>query len=62
MLKTGARIGIGDVTLALAPPPDSPLRDRDPERALFAAEARLLWTEAVLPGLRNSLLVGARIA
>ncbi len=60
MLTLGGRIVLDDVTPLAALPPDSPLRNRDPKRALFAGEARLAWTEVVLPDLRNSLLVGTR--
>jgi hypothetical protein len=49
-----------DVTPAAALPPESPLRTRDPKRALFTTDGRLLWTEVVLTDLSNSLLVGAR--
>jgi len=62
MLKRGGRIVMDDLTLVSALPIDSPLRDADPKRALFAAEDRLLWTEVVLPDLANSLLVGTRVA
>ncbi|HXZ65182.1 MAG TPA: class I SAM-dependent methyltransferase [Streptosporangiaceae bacterium] len=60
MLTPGGRIVMDDVTPELALPPDSPLRDHDRKRALFEAEDRLVWTEVVLPGLRDSLLVGTR--
>ncbi len=62
MLTPGGRIVMDDVTPELALPADSPLRDYDPKRALFEAEDLLLWTEVVLPDLRNSLLVGTRIS
>ena len=62
MLKRGGRIVMDDLTLVSALPIDSPLRDADPKRALFAAEDRLLWTEVVLPDLANSLLVGTWVA
>ena len=61
MLNVGGRIVMDDVTPVAALPPDSPLLDRDPKRALFAAEPRRLWAEVVLPDLRSSLLVGARV-
>jgi len=60
MLTPGGSIVMDDVTPVAALAPDSPLRDHDPKRALFAAEPRLRWTEVVLPDLRDSLLVGAR--
>ena len=50
-----------DVTPVAALPPDSPLKNHDPKRNLFAGDRHLLWTEVVLPDLRNSLLVGARV-
>jgi predicted O-methyltransferase YrrM len=62
LLRTGGRIVMDDVTPELALPPDSPLRGDDVKRRLFGGEARLVWTEVVLPDLRNSLLVGTRIA
>jgi hypothetical protein len=62
MLNPGAHIVMDDLTPVAALPPDSPLRDRDPKRDLFAADGRLLATEVVLPDLRNSLLVGARVS
>jgi predicted O-methyltransferase YrrM len=61
MLRQGAHIVMDDVTPALALPQDSPLRDHDPKRDLFATDGRLLWIEVVLDDLRNSLLIGARI-
>lgn len=62
MLRPGGHIVMDDVTPAAALRPDSPLRQRDPKRDLFATDIRLLWTEVVLDDLRNSLLVGARVA
>lgn len=61
MLTAGGRIVMDDVTPALALPSDSPFRERDPKRALFAAEDRLVSAEVVLPDLQNSLLVGTRV-
>lgn len=61
MLTPGGRIVMDDVTPVAALPPDSPLRAFDPKRELFAAEARLVWTEVVLPDLANSLLVGTKV-
>jgi predicted O-methyltransferase YrrM len=61
MLRPGGRIVMDDVTPQLALPDDSPFRDHDPKRELFATEARLVWTESVLPDLQNSLLVGTRV-
>jgi len=60
MLRPGAHIVMDDLTPAAALPPESPHRDHDPKRVLFATDHRLLWTEVVVPGLRDSLLVGAR--
>jgi predicted O-methyltransferase YrrM len=62
MLTPGGRLVMDDVTPAAALPRDSPHRDSDPKRALFAAEPRVFWTEVVLPDLANSLLVGTRVA
>lgn len=62
MLTSGGRIVMDDMTPKLALPADSPFRDHDPKRDLFAAEGRLLWTEVVLADLRHSLLVGTRTA
>jgi predicted O-methyltransferase YrrM len=61
MLRLGGRIVIDDVTPKAALPPDSPFHHGDPKRNLFASERRLVWTEVVLPDLRNSLLVGVRV-
>lgn len=60
MLRPGGQIVMDDVTPAAALPADSPFRQADPKRALFAGEGRLVWTEVVLPDLANSLLVGTR--
>jgi hypothetical protein len=49
-LGTGTRIGPAWMAAAM---PDS-------NREFFAGESRLVWTEAVLPDLANSLLVGTR--
>lgn len=62
MLKPCGRIVSDDVTPKLALPADSPFRDADPKRTLFASDDRLVWTEVVLPDLANSLLVGTRIS
>jgi predicted O-methyltransferase YrrM len=59
-LRVGGRLVMDDVTPVLALPPGSPLADTDPKRQFFLGEPRLVWTEAVLPDLRNSLLVGTR--
>jgi predicted O-methyltransferase YrrM len=60
LLKPGGRIVNDDITPVLALPAESPFRQADPKRELFAAESRLVWTEVVLPDLANSLLVGTR--
>jgi predicted O-methyltransferase YrrM len=62
MLRPGGRIVLDDVTPIAVLPADSPLRGTDFKRDVFAAEARLVWAEVVLPDLANSLLVGTRIA
>jgi predicted O-methyltransferase YrrM len=59
-LRPGGRIVMDDVTPVSLVPADSPLRERDVKREMFAGEARLTWTEVVLPDLANSLLVGTR--
>lgn len=59
-LRPGGRIVTDDMTPVLALPADSPFRERDAKREMFAAEDRLIWTEVVLPDLANSLLVGTR--
>ena len=59
-LKPGCRIVMDDLTPVQALPADSPLRQSDIKRELFAGESRLIWTEVVLPDLANSLLVGTR--
>ena len=58
LLRPGGRILMDDVTPVLALPPDSPLRESDVKRGLFAGHGGLTWTEVVLPDLKNSLLVG----
>ena len=60
LLRPGGRIVMDDLTPVQALPADSPLRQSDPKRALFAAELRLTWTEVTLPDLANSLLAGTR--
>jgi predicted O-methyltransferase YrrM len=60
MLRPGGRIVMDDVTPVLALPADSPLREFDIKRSLFAGQRDLTWTEVVLPDLSNSLLVGTR--
>jgi predicted O-methyltransferase YrrM len=60
LLRIGGRIVMDDVTPQRILPPDSPLRSQDAKRQLFSGEPRLVWTEVVLPDLRNSLLVGTR--
>jgi predicted O-methyltransferase YrrM len=60
LLRPGGRIVMDDLTPVRARPPDSPFRERDVKRELFAGEGRLAWTEVVLPDLANSLLVGTR--
>jgi predicted O-methyltransferase YrrM len=60
MLKPGGRIVMDDLTPERALLPDSPFRERDVKRELFAGERRLAWTEVVLPDLLNSLLIGTR--
>jgi predicted O-methyltransferase YrrM len=61
LLGPGGRIVMDDVTPVAALPADSPYRQADRKRELFAGEqARLVWTEVVLPDLENSLLVGTR--
>ena len=62
MLQPGGHIVLDDVTPMAVLPMDSPLRKTDFKRDVFAAEDRLVWSEAVLPDLENSLLVGTRIA
>jgi predicted O-methyltransferase YrrM len=62
LLRTGGHIVMDDVTPVRALPEDSPWRNGDPKRRLFAGEPRLAWTEVVLPDLENSLLAGTRIS
>jgi predicted O-methyltransferase YrrM len=61
LLRPGGRVVSDDVTPVAAMPADSPFRQRDAKRELFASEDGLIWTEVVLPDLVNSLLVGTRI-
>jgi predicted O-methyltransferase YrrM len=60
MLRPGGRIVMDDVTPVLALPADSPVRQFDIKRSLFAGQRSLTWAEVVLPDLANSLLVGTR--
>jgi predicted O-methyltransferase YrrM len=60
LLKPGGRIVMDDVTPVAALPVDSPLREHDVKRELFAGQPGLTWTEVVLPDLANSLLAGTR--
>ena len=59
-LRIGGRIVMDDVTPERMLPPDSPFRASDAKRQFFSSEPRLVSTEAVLPDLHNSLLVGTR--
>jgi predicted O-methyltransferase YrrM len=59
-LRVGGRIVMDDLTPVQALPPGSALRTSDRKRQLFLGEPRLVWAEAVLPDLQNSLLVGTR--
>jgi hypothetical protein len=60
LLRVGGRVVMDDVTPERVLPPDSPLRSNDLKRQFFSSEPRLVSTEAVLPDLQNSLLVGTR--
>jgi predicted O-methyltransferase YrrM len=60
LLRPGGRIVSDDLTPIAIMAPDSPFRDDDPKRSMFAGETRLSWTEVVLPDLKRSLLVGTR--
>lgn len=62
LLRVGGQIVMDDVTPHEAPPGDSPLRAGDVKRAFFFGDPRLVSTEIVLPDLRNSLLIGTRLA
>jgi predicted O-methyltransferase YrrM len=59
-LRIGGRIVMDDLTPQRMLPPDSPYRANDAKRQFFSSEPRLASTEAVLPDLHNSLLVGTR--
>ncbi len=60
MLRPGGRIVMDDLTPVQLLAADSPLRQSDLKRELFAGESRLTCAEVVLPDLANSLLVGTR--
>lgn len=62
LLRIGGRLVFDDVTPVEALPADSPYRENDPKRQFFFTDSRLIATEVVLPDLRNSLLVGTRVA
>lgn len=59
-LRIGGCIVMDDITPERVLPPDSPYRTSDAKRQFFGREPRLVSTEAVLPDLHNSLLVGTR--
>jgi predicted O-methyltransferase YrrM len=59
LLRPGGRIVMDDVTPRRALAPNSPLLTDDLKRRYFASN-ELVFTEVVLPDLRNSLLVGTR--
>ena len=59
--RIGGQIVMDDVTpLASGRAPDAP--GHDLKREFFLTEPRLISTEIVLPDLRNSLLIGTRLA
>jgi predicted O-methyltransferase YrrM len=62
LLRIGGQIVMDDVTPLAALPPDPPLRASDIKRDFFFGDPRLVSTEIVLPDLRNSLLIGTRLA
>lgn len=62
LVRVGGRIAMDDVTPVIALPEGSPYRDYDPKREAILGSRRLRGAELVLPDLRNSLLVGTRIA
>ncbi len=62
LLRVGGRIVMDDVTPLAVLPADSPLREHDVKREFFYGDRRLISAEVVLPDLRNSLLVGTRLA
>jgi len=62
LLRVGGQIVMDDVTPLASPSPDSPLPASDIKRDFFFGDPRLVSTEIVLPDLRNSLLIGTRLA
>jgi predicted O-methyltransferase YrrM len=62
LLRVGGQVVMDDVTPQQALPAHSPLLASDAKRAFFFGDPRLVSTEIVLPDLRNSLLIGTRLA
>jgi predicted O-methyltransferase YrrM len=62
LVRLGGRVVMDDVTPSLARPPESPRPENDVKRQFFFGDPRLFSAEVVLPDLRNSLLVGTRLA
>ncbi len=61
LLRVGGQLVMDDVTpLASGRRPEAP--GNDLKREFFFGDPRLLSTEIVLPDLRNSLLIGTRLA
>ena len=62
LLRVGGQIVMDDVTPLAAMPSECASPANDVKRDFFFGEPRLISTEIVLPDLRNSLLIGTRLA
>jgi predicted O-methyltransferase YrrM len=62
LLRVGGQIVMDDMTPLAALPPGAAARAGDVKRDFFFGDPRLISTEIVLPDLRNSLLIGTRLA
>jgi predicted O-methyltransferase YrrM len=62
LLRIGGLLVMDDVTPLLAMPAGAAVPNQDAKRKLFFGDERLISVEVVLPDLRNSLLVGTRLA
>ncbi|HYS32990.1 MAG TPA: class I SAM-dependent methyltransferase [Streptosporangiaceae bacterium] len=62
LLLIGGQLVADDVTPLATTPAGSPVLASDVKRNFFFGEPRLVSTEIVLPDLRNSLLIGTRLA
>jgi predicted O-methyltransferase YrrM len=62
LIRIGGQIVMDDVTPTASLRPGSPSRASDQKRDFFFGDPRLISTEIALPDVRNSLLIGTRLA